>query len=99
MNVTLSEAKAGSRTWRRLGTTICVYRAGSLVGAILLNEAGRTKHCTPDIPADVILKILFRFSKRDELRGEAAGRDGGLYRWCVRGAEGREEDETDEAAA
>ena len=51
----------------------------------MLNNAKRTVHCTPDVPADVVLKVLTRFCKRDEVRGEVPGRDGLSYAWHVLG--------------
>jgi hypothetical protein len=60
-----------------------VSRQGELVGTVLLNAAGRTVRCTPDLPADVILKVLARYTKRDELAGQIAGRDGEAYAWRV----------------
>jgi hypothetical protein len=86
MNVVLSEKRTGRKT-RTAGTTITVRRSGSLVGAMLLNAAGRTQHCTPDIPADVVLKVLVRFTRGGEVGGEVRGRDGATYVWCVLGRE------------
>jgi hypothetical protein len=80
-----------------VATTIRLFKVGRgpvLLGAMLLSSQGRTIHCTPDLPADVILKVLFRFSKRDEVRGEVAGRDGATYAWHVLGHEADEADET-----
>jgi hypothetical protein len=89
MNALLSErrVKGGKRNTT---TTVRVFKVGRgpvLLGAILLNAEGRTLRCTPDLPADVILKVLFRFTRRDEGSGELQGRDGALYAWQVLGRE------------
>jgi hypothetical protein len=98
MNAVLS-SRTGRMQGGRVATVLRVFRGGMLMGAILLNTEGRTERCTPDIPPDVVLKVLFRFSKRDEKGGTVPGRDGGCYAWHVLGHETETETETDESAA
>ena len=99
MNTLLCKPRSGSGAAMRgrVATTIRLFKVGFgpvLVGAMLLSAGGRTIHCTPDIPADVILKVLFRFTRRDEVRGEViSSKDGAVYAWHVLGCE-----EADEAA-
>jgi len=82
MSATLTAKRRG-----RVATTVIrVWRAGKLLGSILLNEAGRTLHCTPDLKdqaRDVIVKVLFQLRRCDEVGGSVAGRDGRLYAWRV----------------
>src|SRR4051794_38918390 len=99
MNALLSEprTKVSRMPSGRVATTIRFFRVGYstvLVGAMLLDAQGRTIRCTPDVPQDVILKVLSRFPRRDELRGGVvSSRDRAAYVWHVLGAE-----EADEAA-
>jgi hypothetical protein len=98
MNTLLSKPSAnGAMPRGRVATTIRFFRVGYstvLVGAMLLTAQARTIRCTPDVPPDVVLKVLFRFTRRDELLGEVvSSRDGAVYTWHVLGAE-----EIDEAA-
>jgi hypothetical protein len=82
----MSATLATRRTGRAVATVIRVYRTGKLLGSILLNEAGRTLHCTPDLKRaarDVIVKVLFQVGRCDEVAGSVPGRDGRLYSWRV----------------
>ena len=77
------------RLERAVATVVRVYRLRKLVGSILLNEAGRLLHCTPDLKEDgrrdVVVKVLFQVTRCDEESGTVPGRDGRLYSWRVVG--------------
>jgi len=83
MTATLMNRQRKASRSEGLLLALRVSRDGALVGTILLNAAGRTVRCTPDLPADVILKVLARYTKRDELAGQVPGRDGANYGWRV----------------
>jgi hypothetical protein len=94
MNALMSARKTernGSTFRSRVTTTVRFFKVGhgpALAGAMVLDGEGRTVHCTPDVPADVILKVLFRFTRRDETHGEvASSKDGIIYAWQVLGRE------------
>ena len=68
----------------RVATTIRVHSQGLLLGSILLNEDNRVLRRTPDVPREVVLKVLVQFVRCEELAGRVNGRDGAVYTWRVR---------------
>jgi hypothetical protein len=69
----------------RVATTIRVFANGMLLGSVLLNEDNRVLRRTPDVPREVVLKVLVQFTRCEEVDGHVTSRHGEVYRWRVRG--------------
>ena len=68
---------------RQVATVIRVFRRQTLIGSLLLNEAGRLRRRTPDVPSEVVLKVMVQHNRCDESDGAVTARDGTLYCWRV----------------
>jgi len=69
----------------RVTTTIRIFTSGFLLGSILLNEDNRVLRRTPDVPREVVMKVLVQFTRCGETAGRVTDRDGELYSWRLRG--------------
>jgi hypothetical protein len=75
---------------RQVATVIRVYRRETLVGSLLLNEAGRLRRRTPDVSDAVVLKILVQHNRCGDSEGAVTDRAGVVYAWRVLGDEDEE---------
>ena len=68
-------------------TVVEVNRAGAWVGDIFLSEDERVLKRGPEVPRDVVLKVLVAMTHHDEVGGAVRGRDGQDYTWEALGAD------------
>ena len=66
-------------------TIVEVHKAGAWVGDIFLSDDGRVRKRGPEVPRDVVLKVLVALTRRDETVGAVRGRDRQSYTWQVVG--------------
>jgi len=85
MNRCVDRRLGGVRGRDRVATTVRVFAQGVLLGSILLNEDNHVLRRTPDVPRDVVLKVLVQFTRCEEQDGRVLGRNGDVYAWRVRG--------------
>ena len=68
-------------------TIVEVNKAGAWVGDIFLSDDERVLKRGPEVPRDVVLKVLVAMTHHDEVGGAVRGRDGQGYTWQVLGAD------------
>jgi hypothetical protein len=68
-------------------TIVEVNRAGAWVGDIFLSADERVLKRGPEVPRDVVLKVLVAMTHHDETAGAVRGRDGRDYTWQALGAD------------
>jgi hypothetical protein len=66
-------------------TVVEVNRAGAWVGDIFLSDDERVLKRGPEVPCDVVLKVLVAMTHHDETSGAVRGRDGQNYTWKALG--------------
>jgi hypothetical protein len=66
-------------------TIVEVSKAGAWVGDIFVSDDERVLKRGPEVPRDVVLKVLVAMTRRDETAGAVRGRDGQSYAWQVVG--------------
>jgi hypothetical protein len=81
-----AKAKArASKVVTVLVTIVEVSKAGAWVGDIFLSDDERVLKRGPEVPRDVVLKVLVAMTRRDETAGAVRGRDGQTCTWQVVG--------------
>ena len=82
-------AKAKARAPKAVTVTITVEvnRAGKWVGDIFVSDDERVLKRGPEVPRDVVLKVLVAMTHHDEVGGAVRGRDGQDYTWEALGAD------------
>ena len=68
-------------------TIVEVNRAGKWVGDIFVSDDERVLKRGPEVPRDVVLKVLVAMTHHDEVGGAVRGRDGQDYTWEALGAD------------
>ena len=66
-------------------TIVEVNKAGAWVGDIFLSDDERVLKRGPEVPRDVVLKVLVAMTHHDETSGAVRGRDGQDYTWQALG--------------
>ena len=68
-------------------TIVEVSKAGAWVGDIFVSDDERVLKRGPEVPRDVVLKVLVAMTHHDEVGGAVRGRDGQEYTWQALGAD------------
>jgi hypothetical protein len=68
-------------------TIVEVFKDKAWLGDIFISDDERVLKRGPEVPRDVVLKVLVAMTRQDETAGAVRGRDGQAYTWQVVGAD------------